>query len=166
MLPNPIFASRLHPQGIPPEQVVFSRRLTLQPQPIFVVGICRREAPHQRHVVGCDNHGGEYPAELLFLAIQIHGHCWFRHTIPYKSGWSYNGCATSPGLPPIEFALCSVVDFILPSIYYVQGQDLSGLWQGMSYSVHRDILYNYVWGRSNTMVLPDHRAEGCKCVFA
>jgi hypothetical protein len=59
MLPNPIFASELRPHGIPPEQVVFSRGLTLQPQPIFVVGICHREALRERHVVDRDNHGGE-----------------------------------------------------------------------------------------------------------
>jgi hypothetical protein len=59
MLPNPIFASKLHPHGIPPEQVVFSRDLTLQPQPIFAVGICHHEVPHERHVVDRDNHGSE-----------------------------------------------------------------------------------------------------------
>jgi hypothetical protein len=60
MLPNPIFAFELHPHGIPPEQVVFSRGLTLQPQTIFVVGICHLEVPREGHVVDRDNHCGEY----------------------------------------------------------------------------------------------------------
>jgi len=60
MLPNPIFASELRPPGIPPEQVVFSRGLTLQPQPIFAAGICHRDVPRERHVVDCDNHDSEY----------------------------------------------------------------------------------------------------------
>jgi hypothetical protein len=59
MLPNPIFASELRPPGIPPEQVVFSRGLTLLPQPIFAAGISHRDVPREGHVVGRDNHGGE-----------------------------------------------------------------------------------------------------------
>ena len=58
MLPNPIFASELRPHGIPPEQVVFSRGLTLQPQPIFAAGICHRDVARERLVVDRDNHGG------------------------------------------------------------------------------------------------------------
>jgi len=87
--------------------------------------------------------GFRHPAKLLFLAIQIYSHCWFRHTIPYKSGSSYRGCATGLGLPPIEFALCScpVVDLILPSIDYIEGRYVSVLWQGMLCSLYRDILY-------------------------
>jgi hypothetical protein len=42
-----------------PEQVLFSSGLTLPPQPIFVVGIGHRKVPHEGHVVGHGNHGGE-----------------------------------------------------------------------------------------------------------
>jgi hypothetical protein len=59
MLPNPIFASELHPHGIPPEQVVSSRGLTLQPQPIFATGICHRDAPRERHVSGQHTTSGQ-----------------------------------------------------------------------------------------------------------
>jgi hypothetical protein len=60
MLPNPVFASELPPGKIPPEQVVFSWGLTLQPLPIFAAGIYRRDVPREGHVVDCDNHCGEY----------------------------------------------------------------------------------------------------------
>jgi len=43
--PEAIFASGLHPAGKSPQQVVFSTDLTLPLQPIFVVGISRREIP-------------------------------------------------------------------------------------------------------------------------
>jgi hypothetical protein len=57
--PRAGFASELRPGKIPPEQVVFSKGLTLLPQPIFAVGICHRDVPREGHVVDRDNHGSE-----------------------------------------------------------------------------------------------------------
>jgi hypothetical protein len=57
--PRAIFACKLRPLGIPPEQVLYSKGLTFSPQAIFAVGIGHREIPRERHVVGHGSHGGE-----------------------------------------------------------------------------------------------------------
>jgi len=46
--PRATFASELYPPGIPPQLVVIPRGLTLQLQPVLVVGIGNREIPRER----------------------------------------------------------------------------------------------------------------------
>src|ERR1035441_3119517 len=67
-----------------------------------------------------------YPAKLGSMAFQIHRHCGFTYTIPYKSGSFYSRSPTSPRLPPFEIALCSCALFNLrlPAVYYLQVQRL------------------------------------------
>ena len=116
-----------------------------------------------------------YPAKLVSVAIQIYGDGGFRHTSPYKSGWSYYSFAAGLGFPPIDVARFSfpVVDLGLPAINYLQAQPWSApcreilfLRSRVILYLYRDRLYAQRSGRTNALVVRSKRAEDVERVLA
>ncbi len=116
-----------------------------------------------------------YPAKLVSVAIQIHGDGGFRHTSPYKSGWSYYSFAAGHGFPPIDVARCSFTafDLGLPTINYLQAQPWSApcreillLRSRVIFDLDRDRLYAQRSGRTDALVVHSKRAEDVERVLA